>query len=42
MIYVTNHLADFTIDTAIKYLDIQEALQKPNRNMQKCNKLENK
>lgn len=42
MIYVTNHLADFTIDTAIKYLDIQEALQKPNRNMQKSNKLENK
>lgn len=42
MIYVTNHLADFTIDTAIKYLDIQEALQKPNRNIQKCNKLENK
>ena len=42
MIYVTNHLAVFTIDTAIKYLDIQEALQKPNRNMQKSNKLENK
>ena len=42
MIYVTNHLADFTIDTAIKYLDIQEALQKPNRNMQKSNKLQNK
>lgn len=42
MIYVTNHLADFTIDTAIKYLDIQEALQKPNQNIQKCNKLENK
>lgn len=42
MIYITDHLADFTIDTAIKYLDIQDALKKPNRNIQKCNRLENK
>lgn len=42
MIYVTEHLADFTIDTVTQYLDITDALQKPNQNMQKCNKLENK
>lgn len=42
LIYITDHLADFTIDTAIKYLDIQDALKKPNRNIQKCNRLENK
>lgn len=42
MIYVTEHLADFTIDTVTQYLDITDALQKPNQNIQKCNKLENK
>lgn len=35
MIYVTEHLADFTIDKTIKYLDIEDAFKKPNQSMQK-------
>lgn len=42
MIYITNHLADFTIDSTLKYLDIQDALKKPHQNMKKITKEKNK